>query len=65
MTKANKNKLKRYIIEMCNDFQKRYFQDGKYGSVQQIIKIRNAYIHGLITERDAIKSVVSAEDVVG
>ena len=55
-------KPKRYIIEMCNDFVKRYESAGKLESARKIDRIRNDYICGMITEIDAIKSIMTEEE---
>lgn len=49
--------MKRYIIEMSNDFEKRY-----PAKAIQIIKIRNAYISGTITETEAIKAIIKESE---
>ena len=51
--------MKRYVIEMANDFEKRY-----PAKAIQIIKIRNAYISGIITEVDAIKAMIKESEAV-
>lgn len=55
-------KPKRYIIEMCNDFVKRYENAGKLESTRKINRIRNNYIRRMITEIDAIKSIITEEE---
>ena len=46
--------MKRYVIEMSNDFEKRVKAEQKI----EVIKIHNAYINGLMTEIDAIKALL-------
>lgn len=55
-------KPKRYIIEMCNDFVKRYENAGKLESAGKIDRIRNDYICGMLTEIDVIKSIMAEEE---
>ncbi len=47
--------MKRYVIEMANDFEKRVKPD----KVIEIIKIRNAYISGIVTEIEAINAMLT------
>lgn len=55
-------KPKRYIIEMCNDFVKRYENAGKIKSARKIDNIRNNYIIGIVPEIDVIKSIIAEEE---
>lgn len=48
--------MKRYIIEMANDFKKR-FPD----KAEQIMKVRNAYIASCVTEIEAIKALMELQ----
>lgn len=45
--------MKRYIIEMSNDFEKK-----KPEKAARIIYIRNAYIMGLVTETEAARGLL-------
>lgn len=44
---------KRYVVEMANDFEKK-FPD----KAEQIVKIRNAYIAQFIDEVEAVKAMM-------
>ena len=55
-------KPKRYIIEMCNDFIKRYDNTGKSETARKIDNIRNNYIIGIVPEIDVIKSIIAEEE---
>lgn len=46
--------MKRYIIEMANDFEKKIPEDKQ----AELLNIRNYYIIGLLSEIDAIKSIM-------
>lgn len=45
--------MKRYVVEMANDFEKRCPEKS-----ERIVKIRNLYLSGLVTEVEAIKGLV-------
>ena len=59
MIKSEAVLMKRYIIEMSNDFEKRYPT-----KAIQIIKVRNAYISGTITELEAIKAIIKESEEI-
>lgn len=46
---------KRYIIEMANDFEKKY-----PGKASEIMKIRNNYLSWMITEEEAVAALLNA-----
>lgn len=50
--------MKRYIIEMCNDFEKKVSTEKEI----EVIKIRNAYISGIISEIEAIKTIIKLQE---
>ena len=47
--------MKRYIIEMTNDFEKKISEDKQ----AELLNIRNSYIIGFITELEAIKAIIN------
>lgn len=47
--------MKRYIIEMSNDFEKKIPEDKQI----ELLNIRNSYIIGLIDELEALKSLMN------
>ena len=47
--------MKRYIIEMSNDFEKKIPEDKQ----AELLNIRNSYIIGLINEVEAIKAIIN------
>ena len=51
------HKPRRYIIEMCNDFIKRYENAGNIESARKIDRTLVAYIHGYIMEMDVVKFI--------
>lgn len=50
--------MKRYVIELANDIEKRLSAMGKEKESYQIFTIRNGYISGLCTELDAIRAII-------
>lgn len=52
-------KPKRYIIEMCNDYIKKFENGGKSESAEKVNKYRNDYICGFLTETDVIKAIMA------
>lgn len=51
------HKPKRYIIEMCNDFFKRYESAGNTETARKIDRVLVAYMHGYIMEMDVVKFI--------
>lgn len=47
--------MKRYVIEMLNDYSKKYSEcSDEHGDIE---KMRNAYISGILTADEIIKSL--------
>lgn len=51
--------MKRYVIELSNDVEKRATDAGQDAAAVDVMKIRNAYISGFVTEFDAVKSILN------
>lgn len=48
---------KRYVTEMCNDFERKMPE-----KAMEITKVKNAYIRGLLTEVDVIRTLCDFYD---
>ena len=48
---------KRYVTEMCNDFERKMPE-----KATEIAKVKNAYIRGLLTEIDVIRTLYDFYD---
>lgn len=52
-------KPKRYIIEMCNDFTKKFYDAGLTEQAARIDALRNGYICGLIADVEVMKEILN------
>ena len=50
-------KQKRYVMELANDIERKF----PY-KTSAILRVRNLYLRGLITEIDAVKELINVHD---
>lgn len=50
-------KPKRYVMELANDIERKF----PY-KTSAILRVRNLYLRGLITEIDAVKELINVHD---
>lgn len=51
-------KRKRYIIEMCNDFAKKFYENGMIKEAARLDAHRNGYIIGTVSDVEIMKEII-------